>query len=322
MDEVELFKLFDPLFADLRTADTFPTKRPLLAHYTSISVLEAMLRNDEVWLSNPLFMNDLEEVRFGINKGADLFLTSSEIEAACGSKTRADLLKSTFKNYYNQFATDHVLDTYVLCLTEHAKEDTDGLLSMWRAYGGNGNGAAIVFDTARVPARDEAPLIIGKVDYATTEERIDWLRQRVTQFATILASARPPDDKLYLTSSWFFQRLKLFAIFTKHRGFKEEGEWRLVYMRDRDPTQVFDTMFSYAIGATGVEPKLKLQIEHLPGYSDDNLSLSKLIERIILGPSLSSPLARLTVLKMLETLKKSSLKDRVVSSTIPFRAGG
>jgi hypothetical protein len=47
MDEVELFKLFDPLFADLRTADTFPTKRPLIAHYTSISVLEAILRNDE-----------------------------------------------------------------------------------------------------------------------------------------------------------------------------------------------------------------------------------------------------------------------------------
>jgi hypothetical protein len=69
MDEVELFKLFDPLFADLRTADTFPTKRPLLAHYTSISVLEAMLRNDEVWLSNPLFMNDL--VLCPINKFTD-----------------------------------------------------------------------------------------------------------------------------------------------------------------------------------------------------------------------------------------------------------
>ncbi len=274
MDEVELFKLFDPLFADLRTADTFPTKRPLLAHYTSISVLEAILRNDEVWLSNPLFMNDMEEVRFGINAGANLFLTSSEIESACGSKTRADLLKSTFNSYYNQFANDHVLDTYVFCLSEHTKDDTDGLLSMWRGYGGNGNGAAIVFDTAKVPARDEAPLIIGEVHYATTEERMDWLRQRVTQFATILASSHAPDDKLYFTSFWFFQRLKLFAIFTKHRGFQEESEWRLVYMRDRDPTQVFDKMFSYSIGPRGVEPKLKLKIEHLPGYSDDDLSLS------------------------------------------------
>jgi hypothetical protein len=35
-------------------------------------VLEAILRNDEVWLSNPLFMNDMEEVRFGINAGANL----------------------------------------------------------------------------------------------------------------------------------------------------------------------------------------------------------------------------------------------------------
>jgi Protein of unknown function (DUF2971) len=248
-------------------------------------------------------------------------LTSSEIETACGSKTRADLLKSTFNDCYNHFANDHVLDTYVFCLSEHLKDDTDGLLSMWRGYGGNGNGAAIVFDTAKIPVRDDAPLIIGDVLYATTEQRLDWLRQCVTQFAKILAESDVPDNKLYFTSLLFFQRLKLFAIFTKHRGFKEENEWRLVYMRDRDPTRMFDTMFSYLIGSRGVEPKLKLKIEHLPGYADDDLSLSKIIDRVILGPSLSSPLARLTILKMLDALKKSDLKNRVFSSTIPFRAG-
>jgi hypothetical protein len=94
----------------------------------------------EVWFSNPLFMNDIEEVRFGLNTGANLFMTSTEIESACGTKERFDRLKTTFNHYYEVFANDHVINTYVFCLSEHAKDDLDGLLSMWRGYGGNGNG--------------------------------------------------------------------------------------------------------------------------------------------------------------------------------------
>ena len=116
MNDQEISKLFEPLFSDLQAGDSFPEKRPLLAHYTSIPVLEAILRNNEIWFSNPLFMNDMEEVRFGINTGANLFVTSAEIESACGNKQGFDPLKSSFNEYYNKFANEHVFDTYVfLC---------------------------------------------------------------------------------------------------------------------------------------------------------------------------------------------------------------
>jgi len=150
MNDQEVSNLFEPLWADLKGNDSYPARRPLLAHYTSMVVLEAILRDNEVWFSNPLFMNDLEEVRFGINEGASLFLASQEIDSACGSQQRSNMLKAAFKYWYDQFANEHVLDTYVFCLSEHIKEDTDGLLSMWRGYGGNGSGAAIVFDTAKL----------------------------------------------------------------------------------------------------------------------------------------------------------------------------
>jgi hypothetical protein len=51
----------------------------------------------------------------------------------------------------------------------------------------------------------------------------------------------------------------------------------------------------------------------------DDLSLSKIIHRIILAPSVSSPLARATILKMLDRLNKPELKDRIFASTILFR---
>jgi len=320
MNDQEIRELFEPLWADAQGPDSFPSKRPLLAHYTSVAVLEAILRNKEVWLSNPLFMNDLEEVRFGMTVGANLFLGSSEIEPACGSKQRFDTLRSTFNYWNNTFANEHLLDLYVFCLSQHAKEDNDGLLSMWRGYGGNGSGAAIVFDTAKIDARESSPLIIAKVHYGTAEQRIDALKQYITQFAGILQTSKLPDDKLSHASYYFFQRLKQFSIFTKHRGFKEENEWRVVYLKDRDEAKSFDKMLSYGVGPRGVEPKLKLKIDAIPGLPEMNISLAEIVDRIILGPSVSSPLARATILRMVDALNLSELRNRIISSTIPFRA--
>jgi hypothetical protein len=89
-----------------------------------------------------------------------------------------------------------VLDTYVFCLSKHEKNDTDGLLSMWRGYGGNGNGAALVFDTAKIAARDESPLVIAHVHYGTGQMREDWLQRWIGEFGEILAKSAIPDDKL------------------------------------------------------------------------------------------------------------------------------
>jgi hypothetical protein len=323
MDNQEKIRklFFDPLFANLRGPDCFPNKRPLLAHYTSVAVLEAILRNDEVWLSNPLFMNDVQEVRFGITEGAKLFVTSPEIRDACEGKDRLDILRIGFDFWYNQFTNEHMLDTYVFCFSQHAKEDRDGVLSMWRGYGGNGSGAAIVFDTAKLQATGLSPLIIANVHYGTGDERIKWLKTNlVTPFAKILKASGLPDEELGEASYYFFQRLKMFALFTKHDGFQEENEWRMVYMKDRDTDKVFEKMIGYSVGPRGVEPKLKLKIEAIPGLPKTDVSLSTIVERVILGPSISSPLAASSILKMLDALGKSDLKQRVIASTIPFRA--
>ena len=67
MTDEEIGALFLPLEAELN--DDFlwlVNNHPLLAHYTSIDVIEKILRSEEIWFSNPLFMNDLEEMRFGM----------------------------------------------------------------------------------------------------------------------------------------------------------------------------------------------------------------------------------------------------------------
>ena len=85
MTNTEIMNLFLPLYADLRPEDTFDKKKPLLAHYTTVSALEKILASNEIWFSNPLFMNDMEEVRFGVIQGNELVMNSEQIQQACGT---------------------------------------------------------------------------------------------------------------------------------------------------------------------------------------------------------------------------------------------
>ena len=130
MDDATILQPFQPLWEDPAGEDSFPRARPLLAHYTTLQTLEKILTNNEVWFSNPLFMNDLEEVRFGILQGNELVMSSDEIAQACNTPGRVQLFKHSFAFYFNKFANEHALDTYVFCLSRHDKDDNDGLLSM------------------------------------------------------------------------------------------------------------------------------------------------------------------------------------------------
>ena len=85
MTDNEISNLFSPLWAEMQGEDCYPNKRPLLTHYTKVVVLESILRNNEIWFSHPLLMNDPEEVSFGLDTGAKLFFANERIRAACGS---------------------------------------------------------------------------------------------------------------------------------------------------------------------------------------------------------------------------------------------
>ena len=66
MTDQELFDLFSPLHDDLTNMATLMDRQPYLAHYTSLEVLEKIMQHNELWFSHPFFMNDLQEMRFGI----------------------------------------------------------------------------------------------------------------------------------------------------------------------------------------------------------------------------------------------------------------
>lgn len=320
MDDNQIWnEFFAVLHSDL-AEEEFHHRKPLLAHYTSLDGLEKILTHNELWLSNPLFMNDIEEVRFGITEGSHALRHNATLLEALDGQARYQKFMTALDDVIARFEREHLFDTYVICFSEHQPNDQDGLLSMWRGYGGNGRGAAIVFDTAKLTPVEGSPLILAKVHYASGDERRAWFDATAARFAPVLRNTALPDEKIYLAASALFERIKLFALIDKHHGFEEEREWRLVYRSERDTENRLTPMRHYLNGPRGVEPKLRLKIEPLQGFTDEAVSLERLVDRILLGPSTSSPLAKRSVQRMLEIIGRAEMKERVIASSIPFRA--
>lgn len=307
------------LWGDYDHKGNFPELRPLLAHYTSINTLEKIVNNEEIWLSHPMYMNDQEELMFGMNTGAEYFRTDVVLGQVCGSgEAHAKLIKE-FNRLFQEFDVSHAFDTYVGCFSEHCPEDDDGRLSMWRGYGSGGGGVAIVFDTAQIQPLAQSPLIVGKVKYANQLAREIEIDKKLAALATAMQNHTITDEILNLAARHWIEWLKQYALFTKHSGFEEEQEWRVVYFSERDSNRMLASMYGYAITSRGVEPKLKLKIGELPHVMGPQISLQNLVERIILGPTISTVLAANSVRRMLEKSRSPFLATKVRESSIPFR---
>lgn len=313
-------KCTNDLWSDLSEVDLFPFSRPMLAHYTSVETLAKIMANDELWLSHPLLMNDDQEMKWGLVEGQTQFRNHSGLRQACNCMSGGyDVLAQAFESKFDEFATTHAYDTYVACFCKHEPGDTDGLLSMWRGYGANGGGAAIVLDTGKLVAADGSPLVLAPVTYESTVQRQNWVATKLDKLAISIQSEKPSHDELRAIAGAFVDRLKMFALFTKHTGFSEEREWRLVYMRDRDPKGLYESMLSYTISPTGISPKFKLPLKRNMVEELLDLSITSLVSSILIGPTAGDALSVMSIKRMLCQTGKPELVGRVKTSSTPFR---
>ena len=324
MTDGELWAQFSPLEADITNIATTGARPAYLAHYTSIEALEKIIQNDELWFSHPFFMNDLQEMRFGIVEGFNIFsdyAREHEFLDACGSESRAQHLVAFFGAAFAAFDLKHAIDIYVLCFSSYKDpEDWDGLLSMWRAYGAHGNGAALIFTTDFLKARAQSPLFAGKVFYASDNDRRRWLADMFRKGIAIFKTLNVPDNQLHIVAIAIFEIMKIFSLLSKHKGFEEEKEWRIIYLPQRDELKLLTDQISYVIGKRGIEPKLKFKIAPLKLPNPETWTFDSIVHQIILGPSLAGAVTRAAVAKMLRAHKKDHFIPRTHPSEIPLRS--
>jgi Protein of unknown function (DUF2971) len=314
-------QMWDLLWNEPEEADDYPGYRPLLAHYTSAFTAEAILKGKQFWLSHPILMNDVEELRWGIHAAERILLGHKGIEAACGTPERFECFVNSFQQYIDSYGLGHARSIFIACFSRHESDDHDGLLSMWRAYGSNGEGVALVFDTGKIIAQEDSPFVLGPVRYCYPDERKNLITTELEKIAEFLEKNKGQwGDEFLQTASYFLlEKIKLISLTTKHHGFREEKEWRLIYFPERDQENKYEQYIGYASGVTGFQPKLKIPFDgQIPGIPN----LSEMISEILLGPSHGSELAVNAFERMLDLNKLSDLKNRVRRSSIPFRSRG
>jgi hypothetical protein len=285
-------------------------------HYTSAEVAISILTNSTVWMRNAVTMNDFLEVEHGKRC---LF---SAYKSPAGIKLREILngteagLDKRLEELFNAWLEELETQTFLTCFSEHRDcEDTLGRLSMWRAYGGS-NGVALVFNNSPFLAPTDALKA-----YSSPVAYLD-VEAFEQSFSQIVEG---------LVSEWeFLQRFgaegiirSLFVTFrfavlcTKHPGFREEREWRVLYSPAYESSKHIKHDVEIVRGVP--QQVYKIPLKNIPDEGFVGAELPDLLDRIIIGPT-DNQLPMLHAFRSI--LKEMGVNDpdsKVAVSAIPLR---
>lgn len=256
------------------------------SHYTSAFVAMEIIEKKEVWLRNAVVMNDFSEVQHGQD-----CLKASWFDEGVGGRLKSVLdglkpgLFGEIADAFDQRGHDRAAQSYLIAISEHGSgtidEDKYGRLSMWRAYGGDTNVAFVFKNTPFLSDSNALNAFTSPVLYGDSERfkaqftrTIDALENNLE-----LAQTLGPDVvKQVIENALHFATLS-----TKHPGFAEEREWRVIY----SPTIWPSERIPSSIKTIGGVPQRIYRIP-LTNYPDEGFvgaTLPELLDEIIIGPT-------------------------------------
>jgi hypothetical protein len=304
-----------------RLAAVRPTDR--FAHYTSADAAAKIIQGDKVgkrslWLRNARDMNDFSEVQWG--------------QQCLGEVVRDWRLHGRFKrvldsihpDIFGQLATALIAEeatlgdkAFLLSLSLHdERECRTGKLSMWRAYGGTEN-VCMIFNTAPfVTPQSAFEIVTSPVMYGGPLEfgrEFEALLFRLEQAAVRLRVLSVADLVANLKRALDFAVLS-----TKHAGFHEEVEWRLIHQHSDfrpDPPSV-------EVEVRGKAQRVyQVPMENQAVHDVWGSELSEVLDRLLIGPTPREEInaRRNHYIQLLGAAGVSNPEDRVSFCGIPLR---
>ena len=219
---------------------------------------------------------------------------------------------------FDQWARSLPFEVYVGCLAEHDPDDTVGLLSMWRAYGGEKGGVALIFNP--YPVLQETPELKAfsvPVFYLREDQFETKLGQKIEKF--IAASKHAKDISAEFLANMTVRYLIGEAVSAKHFAFREEREFRVVYLPTIDQSEHIKCE---TVSVRGV-PQIVHQIplEDAPEKGLHKADIANLVERVIIGPTdYMMPVWSAFVSELERAgVPRADAESRVIFSGIPLR---
>ncbi|MGY6531981.1 DUF2971 domain-containing protein [Glycocaulis sp.] len=135
-----------------------------IVHYCSCDAANAIINSKSVYFNVSSAMNDISEVRWAFQFINDEF-NKIKPENSIGYSIVKSALEFLEANFEISLEA-----CFLFCMSE--VHDNDGSLSMWRAYGADGNGCAIKFDSAALSSEPQSqfPISINRVHYLDEAE--------------------------------------------------------------------------------------------------------------------------------------------------------
>lgn len=291
------------------------------AHYTSAETAMRILQGEGdgkryLWLRNASDMNDFSEVEWG-----QFCLQTALGEEAIGQRLSAiinrvspDMTTRLGQALAGERQTMKA-GTHLLSLALHdGQQAQSGLLSMWRAYGGQANVCLIMNTAAFTNQQDAWELVLSPVMYGGPEEykrhlsaMLDQLEERISSLMVL-----GPEALLYSIK----RALDFSVLSTKHPAFQEENEWRVIHQpspfRPDPPSQI--------VSVNGIVQKIhKVPMMDQADKGLEGANPNALIDRIIIGPTPNYELVRAAFVRLLKEAGVEEAEDKVQNSGIPLR---
>jgi Protein of unknown function (DUF2971) len=317
--ETKLYEIFFPYAHEKQLAAKANNTR--FVHYSSADAAMKMITNREVWMRKASCMNDFSEIDYG-----SLCLRAA-LRSAEGNRL-VEVLERLFPGLCREVAQifDHWLpwrleNTYLTCFSEHRSPDEDvlGRLSMWRAYGG-GTGVAVV--TTATPFLTESHALraytspVGYFTEAQFRQRLADVVSRIEANEPFLQGIDREEVKIRLFNMYLYA-----ATCTKHPGFKEELEWRIIHHPDLYPSPHLTKSIETIRGVPQLVFKIHLRNipAEIPIERLDGIEIPELVERVIIGPTQHPTVIREAFIMELSAAGVRDAARRVVISDIPLR---
>ncbi len=288
-------------------------------HYTSADAALCIIRTKRFWMRNTNCMSDYSEVQHGVDMFNKFFSDTAKFKSFaeafddCWHGVASEAIAE-----FNKAWHEIRLNTYIACLSEHQdSEDSNGRLSMWRAFGGTTTRIGIVFSLPYNPLSTLAlGLTFSPVAYLSESEEHAVLD-------TVIGNVRENRD--YLRSighdalvQLIFMTILSGVVCLKHEGFHEEREWRAIYAPTRLPSRLMESSTEVVSGVPQIVYKVPLDASVSEQIAD--LDFTRIFDRLIIGPT---PYPWPIYGAFVNELKKAGIADsaeRVRVSNIPIRA--
>ncbi len=266
--------------------------------------------------SHVRYMNDTEELLYGVKVFAERFRTAAE------DASTPETWVAAFNRLADVFSHGDVFNWGLGCFASSFCECGD-LLSQWRGYGGGIGGYAIGFSWDALAKYSEALYQMGpptgtfpfaadlrRVEYGkaaaevAADRFIGWMRNSWSREESLIRTIVQKEMGVAWLASAALRELAV----VKHEGFKEESEWRLsVTCADQYPVEI-------RARPSGLLPYLDIAVNV---NREDAASHPPTIAKLVVGPCPDPPAQ---VAAAQELLKANGHDpDVVTKSNVPFR---